>query len=109
MSSPVLLILGAGPGIGLSVAKSFAAQGYKVALAARSVHDGVGEDGYLRVQADLAHPEVVQKVFAKVKETVGIPHVVVYNSMCLSCPLILLIKYLRISDSRSKCNKTRLA
>jgi NAD(P)-dependent dehydrogenase (short-subunit alcohol dehydrogenase family) len=79
MSTPVLLVLGAGSKIGLSVGKAFAAKGYKVALAARSMQDGVGEDGYLRLHIDLADTEAVRNVFVKVKETFGIPTVVVYN------------------------------
>jgi len=80
MATPVLLVLGAGPKIGLSVGKAFAAKGYKVALAARSFQDGVGEDGYLRLNIDLANSEEVPKAFAKVKEEFGIPTVVVYNA-----------------------------
>lgn len=80
MSTPVLLILGAGPGIGLSVAKSFAAKGYKIALAARSLKEGSSdEDCYFRLRIDLSKPEEVQKVFSKVMEKLGTPTVVVYN------------------------------
>ncbi|TVY27500.1 putative oxidoreductase [Lachnellula hyalina] len=80
MSPPVLLVLGAGPKIGLSVANAFAVKGYKVALAARSLEEGVGEDGYLRLKIDLAKAEEIEKVFAQVKEKLGIPSVVVYNA-----------------------------
>lgn len=79
MSTPVLFILGAGPKIGLSVAKVFAAKGYKIALAARSFQDGVGEDGFLRLHIDLANTEDIQAAFSKVKEKFGVPTVVVYN------------------------------
>ncbi|KAH8595852.1 hypothetical protein B0O99DRAFT_144823 [Bisporella sp. PMI_857] len=79
MATPVLLVLGAGPKIGLEVAKAFAAKGYKIALAARSFSDGVGEDGYLRLKVDLANTEEVPKTFTKVTEQLGIPSVVVYN------------------------------
>jgi NAD(P)-dependent dehydrogenase (short-subunit alcohol dehydrogenase family) len=79
MSSPVLLVLAAGPNIGLSAAKTFAAKGYKVALAARSMQDGVGEDGFLRLHVDLANPETVREVFTKTREALGIPSVVVFN------------------------------
>jgi NAD(P)-dependent dehydrogenase (short-subunit alcohol dehydrogenase family) len=78
---PVLFILGAGPKIGLSVGQAFAAKGYKVALAARSLTEGLGEDGFLRFKIDLASPDPagIQKAFAKVTEKFGIPSVVVYN------------------------------
>jgi NAD(P)-dependent dehydrogenase (short-subunit alcohol dehydrogenase family) len=36
MSNPVLVVVGAGPGVGASVARTFGAQGYDVALVARS-------------------------------------------------------------------------
>jgi hypothetical protein len=47
MSPPVLFILGAGPKIGLSVARVFAAKSCKIALAARSLQDGISEDKVL--------------------------------------------------------------
>lgn len=84
MATPVLFVLGAGPKIGLSVAKTFAAKGYKVALAARSMQDGVGEDGYLRLQLDLSKTGEVHNAFTRVKEQFGIPSVVVYNGAHLS-------------------------
>lgn len=81
MSAPVLFVLGAGPKIGLSVGQAFAAKGYKVALAARSLQDGVGEDGFLRLNIDFANkdPAGIQNAFAKVTEKLGVPSVVVYN------------------------------
>jgi NAD(P)-dependent dehydrogenase (short-subunit alcohol dehydrogenase family) len=36
MSAPVALILGAGPGVGIAVAKKLASNGYRVAVASRS-------------------------------------------------------------------------
>jgi NAD(P)-dependent dehydrogenase (short-subunit alcohol dehydrogenase family) len=78
-STPVLFILGAGPGIGQSVAEAFAAKGYKVALAARSLQEGLGDDGYLRLKLNLTKPEDIEAAFARVTKTFGIPSVVVYN------------------------------
>ncbi|KAF2798023.1 putative short-chain dehydrogenase [Melanomma pulvis-pyrius CBS 109.77] len=82
MSAPVLFVLGAGPKIGLSVGQAFAAKGYKVALAARSLQEGVGEDGFLRLNIDFANqdPAGIQNAFAKVTEKLGVPSVVVYNA-----------------------------
>lgn len=79
MASPVLFVLGAGPGIGSSVAKAFARKNYRVALAARSFTDGVDDDGHLRVKLDLSKPADVAAAFAKVEKTFGPPSVVVYN------------------------------
>ena len=77
--SKILLILGAGPGIGSHVAKIFASKGYRVATASRKQKQG--EDGVdLHVVVDLAKPETVPSVFEKVRnEFGGEPGVVVYN------------------------------
>lgn len=37
------------------------------------------EDGYLNIRLNLADTEGVRAVFAKVKESLGIPHVVIFN------------------------------
>jgi NAD(P)-dependent dehydrogenase (short-subunit alcohol dehydrogenase family) len=79
MSSPVILILGAGPKIGQSVAGAFAAKGYKVAVAARSIENGIGDNGYLGIKLDLSVPANVESAFTTVTEKLGIPSVVVYN------------------------------
>ncbi|KAF2431635.1 NAD(P)-binding protein [Tothia fuscella] len=79
-SNPVILILGAGPNIGQAVAKTFASKGYKVALASRSLKEADNTDGQLNITSDLSHPNDVVNAFAKVKEVLGIPSVVVYNA-----------------------------
>lgn len=79
-SKPVILILGYGPNIGHAIASRFAAQGYRVAIAARSLQDGiVNEAGWMQLYVDLSFPETVPAVFSKVTESIGIPSVVVYN------------------------------
>ena len=79
MAPPVLLILGAGPNIGLHVSKAFAAKGYKVALASRKAPT-VDGDHAIHVPVDLSKPETVAGVFETVKEKLGAsPSVVVYN------------------------------
>lgn len=85
MASKVLFILGAGGNVGASVAKKFASEGYKVALASRSVAPGLSPDGYLNVRLDLTKSSDVAPAFAKVKETFGAPSVVVYNGKRLCC------------------------
>lgn len=80
MSSPILLILGAGPNIGSGVAKAFAGKGYKVASAARNDH--LNGRSSLFVPVDLNKPETVPSVFDTVKKELGSPpSVVVYNGM----------------------------
>lgn len=75
---PVALILGSGPRIGYNVSRAFAAKGYKVALASRTLK-GEQNPEYLNLQVDLADPPSVSALFAKVKEAIGTPSVVIYN------------------------------
>lgn len=51
--SPVVFILGAGGNIGHHVARAFAARGYKVALAARSLKEEESTPDRLNIQSDL--------------------------------------------------------
>lgn len=80
-ASPVLLLLGAGPKLGTVIPEAFSNAGYKVALVARSLSDGLQDNGYYHVQADFNRPECIPEVFKKVKQNVGIPTVVVYNAV----------------------------
>jgi NAD(P)-dependent dehydrogenase (short-subunit alcohol dehydrogenase family) len=78
-ANPIILILGAGPNIGQSLGRAFAAKGYRVALAAR--RDKAADDtaDQIHIQSDFSDPGAVANVFAKVKAALGIPSVVVYN------------------------------
>lgn len=78
-SSPVILILGSGSNIGQGVARAFAAKGYKVALASRSQKEEDSTAQQLNIAADLSNPDSVANVFSKVKASLGLPSVVVYN------------------------------
>ena len=78
-TSPVILILGAGPNIGQAVARTFASKGYKVALASRSLREADSTDNQLNITADFANPDDVVDAFTRVKKVLGIPSVVVYN------------------------------
>lgn len=78
-TSPVVLILGAGPKVGLPAAKAFASKGYKVAVAARSLKEADSTDDQLNIKSDFANPDDVVNAFAKVKKELGIPSVVIYN------------------------------
>jgi NAD(P)-dependent dehydrogenase (short-subunit alcohol dehydrogenase family) len=87
----VILILGAGSNVGAAVAKKFAENGYKVALAARSLLDGIQPDGYLHIKADLSDPGNVPHIFSETRKSLGIPNIVVYNGLVshsqrFSCP-----------------------
>ncbi|KAM0354838.1 hypothetical protein ACHAPU_000666 [Fusarium lateritium] len=78
--SPIALILGAGPNIGQSVVRKFASQGYKVALASRSLKESDSTDDQLRISSDFTKPDDITRTFNKVKDVLGIPSVVIYNA-----------------------------
>ncbi|EED12613.1 conserved hypothetical protein [Talaromyces stipitatus ATCC 10500] len=87
MAAPVVLILGAGPRIGASVAENFASKGYKVAVASRKGENKINEKGYLSIKADFTNPESIPAVFEAVKaEFQTAPSVVVYNAATLTPP-----------------------
>jgi len=78
-TSPVILILGAGPNIGQAVARTFASRGYKVALASRSLNEADSTDNQLNISSDFASSDDVVNAFKSVNKVFGIPSVVVYN------------------------------
>lgn len=85
MASKVLLILGYGPNIGKHTASKFASQGYKVAIAARSIETGLSKDsGYYGVKTDFSQDEKIASVFETVEKELGTPNVVLYNGAICS-------------------------
>ena len=80
-SSPIILILGAGPRIGASIAKAFAAKGYSVALASRKASQANSTANEIHIPTDFADPGTIAHAFTQVKESLGIPSVVVYNGV----------------------------
>lgn len=78
-NSPVALVLGAGANIGQHVGRAFAAKGYRVALAARSLKEEDSNGDQLHIKSDFSDPDSITEVFSKVKSKFGAPHVVVYN------------------------------
>jgi NAD(P)-dependent dehydrogenase (short-subunit alcohol dehydrogenase family) len=83
-TSAVVLILGAGPNVGQHVARAFAAKGYKVALASRSLKQEDSTKDQLNIASDLSDPASVAGIFSKVKASLGLPSVVVYNGKSIS-------------------------
>jgi NAD(P)-dependent dehydrogenase (short-subunit alcohol dehydrogenase family) len=79
MSSPVILILGAGANIGKSVAQRFAKNGYKVALVGRKLASHTDSTKELQIKADFTNPASIKTVFDEVTSKLGVPNVVVYN------------------------------
>ncbi|KAL0638007.1 hypothetical protein Q9L58_002942 [Maublancomyces gigas] len=80
--SLVALILGAGPGIGQSVARKLIGEGYKVAAASRNPDLAIAKEiGFHPIKLDLSNTEEIPNVFAQVqKELGGFPSVVIYNA-----------------------------
>ncbi|KAI1472656.1 NAD(P)-binding protein [Daldinia caldariorum] len=87
MSVNAVLILGAGPRVGASVAQKFASSGYKVAIASRNGTGAKTAEGFLSLKADFAKPESIPALFNAVKtEFQTAPSVVVYNAASLTNP-----------------------
>ena len=76
------LIVGAGPGISASVARSLSKAGLTVGLAARNVEKLAplaAEIGAATFAADAADPEAVARLFDEAEAKIGVPDLVVYN------------------------------
>jgi NAD(P)-dependent dehydrogenase (short-subunit alcohol dehydrogenase family) len=83
--TPIILILGAGPRIGTSVATKFVNSGYKVAVVSRKGTTTV--QGALALTADFAKPDSIPALFEAVKaEYKAAPSVVIYNAGTLTPP-----------------------
>ncbi|KAH6654704.1 hypothetical protein BKA67DRAFT_536008 [Truncatella angustata] len=88
-SSPILLILGAGSGVGTAVTERFAKLGYKIALVSRrnSSPPSVTSEGYLSIRADLADVDAYKSIYDSIRETFGgVPNVIVFNAYGLTAP-----------------------
>ena len=86
-STPVALILGAGPRVGTAVASTFASAGYKIAVVSRKGTGSKDANGYLSLKADFTKPESIPAVFDAVKaEFQTAPSVVIYNAAALTPP-----------------------
>ncbi|MFF2888321.1 SDR family NAD(P)-dependent oxidoreductase [Paenibacillus sp. NPDC057967] len=95
MSRQSAVIVGAGPGIGLSVAKAFGNNGYRVILVSRnaeSLQQLVGNllasniEAY-GVQGDAGDTESITAAFQSIKASYGAPEVLVYNAAALQSGL----------------------
>ncbi|KAK5687647.1 hypothetical protein LTS10_001787 [Elasticomyces elasticus] len=83
----VALILGAGPNLGQAIAAKFAANDYRVAVAARRVSDGASkETGFFGMKANLSDPQTVRQVFQTTTKELGPPNAVVYNERFTTPP-----------------------
>ena len=81
---PVCVVIGIGPGNGAAFARRFAADGYAVALLARSTEASAALASALpgaRAWAcDVAEPAAVDRVLGEVEAELGAPEVVIYNA-----------------------------
>lgn len=82
MSSKVVLILGAGQNIGKSLIQKFSSNGFKVAIASRTLYQPLVEAADVSVKADFANPSSIKSIFSEVVAKIGTPNVVIYNGMC---------------------------
>ncbi len=77
------LIVGAGRGLSASLARLFARDGMRVALAARDAEKLAplcAETGAKAFSCDAIDPEQVRRLFAAVEGAIGAPEIVVYNA-----------------------------
>ena len=87
MSQPVYVVLGAGPGLGLAVARRFAREGYAVVLVTRHADEAeplvasLREEGYDATGAgvDLADPDDVTRVVTEIGDRQGRIDVLHFN------------------------------
>src|SRR5258707_11545980 len=79
----IALIVGAGAGLSASLARLFARQGIRVAMAARQI-EKLGalctETGARAFACDATNPNEVERLFGLVEREIGAPDVVVYNA-----------------------------
>jgi NAD(P)-dependent dehydrogenase (short-subunit alcohol dehydrogenase family) len=89
------LIVGAGRGLSASLARLFAAEGLRVALAARDSEKLAplcAETGAKAFACDAVEPDQVARLFAAVEAAAGAPDVVVYNASARARgPLVELV------------------
>lgn len=80
----IILVVGAGPGLGASVARRFAKEGFQVAVASRSREkiDAVAKsiDGAKGYTADVTDEGSVMALYQAVEADFGKPNVVVFNA-----------------------------
>jgi NAD(P)-dependent dehydrogenase (short-subunit alcohol dehydrogenase family) len=79
----IALIVGAGSGLGASLARLFSREGMRVAIAARNTANLAAlsaETGAQSFACDAVDPDQVARLFDDVESRLGMPDVVVYNA-----------------------------
>ena len=82
----VVLVTGGNRGIGRAIAERFVAEGYRVAVTARS---GEGPEGTLTVRADVTDAAAVDAAFTEVEAQLGPVEIVVANAGITKDTLLL--------------------
>ena len=82
----VVLVTGGNRGIGRAIAERFVAEGYKVAVTARS---GEGPEGTLTVRADVTDAAAIDAAFTEVEARLGPVEIVVANAGITKDTLLL--------------------
>jgi NAD(P)-dependent dehydrogenase (short-subunit alcohol dehydrogenase family) len=108
MGNPVCAIVGAGDGLGQSLAAKFAREGFDIALLSRSkagsqaaldaASVASSDSAVNYYSADAMSPETVSAGFARVSEEMGAPSVMIYNvrgGMNAKAPLDVSFQELR--------------
>jgi NAD(P)-dependent dehydrogenase (short-subunit alcohol dehydrogenase family) len=89
------LIVGAGAGLSASLARLFAREGIKVALAARKIEklgELCGKSGAKAFACDATNAEEVERLFGLVERELAAPDIVVYNASARARgPLVELV------------------
>ena len=79
-SKPVCLIIGAGPGLGLSFASKWAGNGYQVVIVRRSEGSMVDDPDIVAIQADATDQDRMKVVVDEVESKYGPVQTMIYNA-----------------------------
>jgi NAD(P)-dependent dehydrogenase (short-subunit alcohol dehydrogenase family) len=82
MAKPVCVVVGVGPGNGTSFARRFAADGYRVALLARTPSAALAAElpDAHAYSCDVTDATSIERAFTAIRSDLGDPDVVIYNA-----------------------------
>ncbi len=84
MKNPLCIIAGVCSGNGLAFCKKFHSEGYRTAILARNLKRmqeySKGSEDIYPFACDLSDPNSIDKAFADIISTLGVPEVVIYNA-----------------------------
>jgi len=106
MAHKILLLLGAGLNVGSSSLTLFRSQGYRIAAVARTIKPEIKAQADMVLTADFSDPLVMESIFEKVKQKLGVPNVVVYNRKLASL-FVWYIEVLVRGMYRQKCLRSK--